>query len=83
MDGIFFVIDAGDFERLSVAQEVLQEMARHPGLAGREIPLVILSNKQDLNDKVDELQLRQILQIERLKVLNQSIKFQVKDTIGI
>ena len=82
MDGIFFVVDAGDFERLSVAQEVLQEMARHPGLSGREIPLVILSNKQDLNDKVDELQLRQILQVERLKALNQSIKFSVKDTIG-
>ena len=47
-------------ERLTVAQEVLQEMARHPGLYGREIPLVILSNKQDLpdEDRVDELQLR-------------------------
>ena len=83
MDGIFFVIDASDLQRLSVAQEVLQEMARHPGLINRQIPLIILSNKQDLPDKVDELQLRQILQVERLKNLNQSIKFYVKDTIGI
>ena len=47
------MVDAGDFERLSVAQEVLQEMARHPALSGREIPFVILSNKQDLVEKVD------------------------------
>ena len=70
VDGIFFVVDASDFERLSVAQEVLQEMVRHPALADRSIPIVILSNKQDLPNKVDELQLRQILQVERLKVLN-------------
>ena len=58
VDGIFFVVDASDLERLSVAQEILQEIVRHPGLEGRRIPLVILSNKQDLADKVDELQLR-------------------------
>lgn len=58
-------------------------MARHPALSDREIPLVILSNKQDLQDKVDELQLRQILQVERLKVLNQDLRIYVKDTIGI
>ena len=58
-------------------------MARHPCLAHRDIPLVILSNKQDNEDKVDELQLRQILQIERLKMVNQNIRFHVKDTIGI
>ena len=79
------MVDASDTERLSVVQEVLQEMARHPGLMGRQIPLVILSNKQDMpdQDKVDELQLRQILQVERLKTLNQNIRFYVKDTIGI
>ena len=56
MDGIFFVVDASDIERLSVAQEVLQEMARHPGLYRRDpIPLVILSNKMDLAEKGEEL----------------------------
>ena len=55
VDGIFFVVDASDYERLSVAQEVLQEMARHPCLHGRELPFVIISNKQDLREKVDDL----------------------------
>ena len=70
MDGIFFVVDSTDLERLSVAQEILQEIVRHPALARRQIPLCILSNKQDLEGHIDELQMRQILQIERLKVLN-------------
>jgi GTPase SAR1 family protein len=55
VDGIFFVVDSSDLERLSVAQEILQEISRHPGLKDRRIPLVILSNKQDLTDSVDEL----------------------------
>ena len=48
VDGIFFVIDCSDRDRIAIAQEVLQEMARHPGLARRKIPFVILANKQDL-----------------------------------
>ena len=51
MDGIFFVVDDSDVDKLGVAQEVLHEMARHPGLAGREIPVCILANKQDKDIK--------------------------------
>ena len=56
VDGIFFVIDSADHERLPVVQEVLQELVRHPGLARRSIPLVILANKQDAkpNNKYSE-----------------------------
>jgi ADP-ribosylation factor-like protein 6 len=45
VDGIFFVVDASDLTRISIVQEVLHEMARHPGLKGRQIPFVILANK--------------------------------------
>ena len=48
VDGIFFVIDSTDKDRLSIAAEVLHEMAKHPGLQGRQIPFVILANKTDL-----------------------------------
>jgi signal recognition particle receptor subunit beta len=37
------------------------EMAKHPGLRDRSIPFVILANKQDLEDSVDELMLRKVL----------------------
>mgnify|MGYP001082844807 CR=1 FL=1 len=32
VDGIFFVIDSTDKDRLNVVAEVLHEMAKHPGL---------------------------------------------------
>ena len=32
VDGIFFVIDTSDKERISIAAEVLEKMAVHPGL---------------------------------------------------
>jgi len=50
VDGIFFVIDSTDKDRLNVVAEVLHEMAKHPGLQGRQIPFVILANKIDHQD---------------------------------
>jgi len=57
-------VDTADRERLSIVQEILMFMAKHPGLSQREIPFVILANKQDLDDSVDELILRKILQVD-------------------
>lgn len=39
-------------------------MAKHPGLREREIPFVVLANKQELEESVDELMLRKVLQID-------------------
>ncbi len=64
MDGIFFVVDTADRERLSVVQEIMMCIAKHPSLRFREIPFVVLANKQDLEDSVDELMLRKILHID-------------------
>lgn len=61
VDGIFFVVDTADRERLSVVQEILLQIAKHPGLRDRRIPFIILANKQDLDDAVDELMLRKVL----------------------
>lgn len=57
-------------------------IGKHPGLRDREIPFVILANKQDLDDAVDELMLRKVLQVDQLKTLN-NMKYYVKNTIGI
>jgi len=42
-------------------QEVLHEIARHPGIQGRAIPFVILANKQDEPNAIDEVKLRRII----------------------
>eukprot|EP00347_Sterkiella_histriomuscorum_P012090 403369929 len=82
VDGIFFVVDTADRDRLSAVQEILMHIAKHPGLRDREIPFVILANKQDLEDSVDELLLRKILQVDQLKTLN-SMRYFVKNIIGV
>ena len=45
VDGILFVVDCADKDRLPIVVEVLEEMARHPGLANRNIPFLICANK--------------------------------------
>ena len=82
VDGIFFVVDATDLTRISIVQEVLQEIARHPGLKGRSIPFVILANKQDDDNALDEVKLRRVIQLDRLKTMN-DLKYYVKNTTGI
>ncbi|CDW87057.1 adp-ribosylation factor-like protein 6 [Stylonychia lemnae] len=82
VDGIFFVVDSADRDRLSIVQEVLMHIAKHPSLNQREIPFIILANKQDQPDSVDELMLRKILQVDTLKTMN-SMRYFVKNVIGI
>ena len=82
VDGIFFVVDCYDKDRLPIVQEILEEMARHPGLAGRKIPFVIMANKQDMEDSVDDLELTKFIQIDKLKVMNDLI-YSVKPVIGL
>ena len=82
MDGIFFVVDTTDKDRLPIVAEVLEEMARHPGLGGRDIPFLILGNKSDCEDSVDEKELTKFLQLDKLKSLNEC-KYQVRNIIAI
>ena len=56
-------------------------MAKHPLLRHRDIPFVVLANKQDLPDRVEEDDLRKIVQIDMLKSIS-SMQFYVKNTIG-
>ena len=58
-------------------------MARHPGLDKRSIPVVILANKQDADNHVDELTLRKIIKLDALKAMKPSLKWFIKNTTGI
>ena len=57
-------------------------MARHPGLQGRRIPFIICGNKQDEESALSERQLRRVLQVDRLKTMN-DLKYMVHSTAGI
>ena len=77
VDGILFVVDCADKDRLPIVVEVLEEMARHPGLADRKIPFLICANKQDHPDAIDDNTLRKFIQLDKLKSMNE-MKYDVK-----
>jgi len=55
------VVDSADRTRLSIVQELLMEMAKHPILGRREIPVIVLANKQDIQGAVEEEDLKKII----------------------
>lgn len=57
-------------------------MAKHPLLRHRDIPFVVLANKQDLFNRVEEDDLRKIIQVDMLKSIS-TMQFYVKNTIGV
>ena len=57
-------------------------MARHPSLVDRKIPFLILANKNDSPDAIEEGELRKIVQLDKLKSIS-TMKYDVKTTIGI
>lgn len=54
-DGIIFVVDSCDIERLEEAKMELTRTARSPDNAG--VPILILANKQDLPGTTDIIKL--------------------------
>jgi signal recognition particle receptor subunit beta len=58
------------------------EMAKHPNLRNRDIPFIILANKQDLPGRIDEEELKLIVQLNSLKSVSK-LNWYVKNTIGV
>ena len=52
VDGLIFVIDSSDKERLSIVKEELMKIMIEPGL--EKVPVLIMCNKQDLEDAASE-----------------------------
>ena len=57
-------------------------MATHPNLVKRKIPFLILANKQDCENAINEMDLRKYIFLDKLKTLNE-LEYLVQDTVGI
>lgn len=64
-EGIVFVIDTYDRERLEEASEQLQRLLAEDDLLG--IPLLIFANKADLPSKVTLTELSKILKLDSIR----------------
>ncbi|XP_017786021.1 PREDICTED: ADP-ribosylation factor-like protein 13B [Nicrophorus vespilloides] len=62
--GVIFVIDSSDYERLNEAQESLTKVISHEKMRGK--PLLVLANKQDHENALDDIDLIEKLQLEML-----------------
>nr|CAH7713294.1 unnamed protein product [Callosobruchus chinensis] len=62
--GVIFVIDSSDYSRLNEAKMVLEEIVSSDRIAGK--PLLVLANKQDYENALDEVDIIENLQIEQL-----------------
>ena len=65
VDGLIFVVDSNDRDRLSIVKEELMKILVEPGLEG--VPILIMANKQDVEGAADVDEIVKHLGIDDLK----------------
>ncbi len=65
MDGIIFVVDCNDKDRVEESKEELVKLLNEEELNG--LPLLVMANKQDLKDAVNPKELGEILELSKEK----------------
>ena len=71
-DGLVFVVDSSDIDRIQMAKEELDKLNSHPMLAN--IPFLIFANKQDLSTAVGKEKIYQKLNLFSYKDRNWHIQ---------
>eukprot|EP00658_Telonema_sp_P-2_P077696 TRINITY_DN7088_c0_g3_i15.p1 TRINITY_DN7088_c0_g3~~TRINITY_DN7088_c0_g3_i15.p1 ORF type:complete len:183 (-),score=35.66 TRINITY_DN7088_c0_g3_i15:569-1117(-) len=64
-DGVLFVLDASDRERLEIAKQELHSLLRETALAG--IGFAVLGNKSDVDDAMGPRELAELLELEKIR----------------
>lgn len=62
--GVIFVVDSSDYQRLDEARQVLYNLLSHEKISGK--PILLLANKQDRQEALDEMDLVEKLELEAL-----------------
>ncbi|KAM8977028.1 ADP-ribosylation factor-like protein 13B [Pelodytes ibericus] len=61
--GVVFVVDSTDVQRMGETRKLLENVVRHPKVAGK--PILVLVNKQDVKDSMDESDIIDKLSLEK------------------
>jgi signal recognition particle receptor subunit beta len=77
-DGVIYVIDAADRDRLSLVKTNIDEFLRHPHLKRK--PIVFIANKQDLQDALKKEEIKRLLSLDKKSIGN---PFSIKPGSGI
>ena len=68
VDGVIMVIDSADVERMKIVQDELSKIVVEPGL--ETVPILILANKQDLDDALGQAEISEWLNIKEISRKN-------------
>lgn len=74
-DGIIFLVDSHDHERLDEAQEELANICREEAM--EEIPILVLGNKIDLPNSLSEVDLHKALSLNQLQGISSARPMQL------
>ncbi|CAF0755798.1 unnamed protein product [Brachionus calyciflorus] len=69
-NAIIFVIDSSDRMRFVVSNEELADVVNHAEIKNKDIPLLILANKKDVKGAASENEIKNELEINRIKGRN-------------
>ncbi|CAI2381691.1 unnamed protein product [Moneuplotes crassus] len=78
-DGIFFIVDSTDTERLSIVQEMLIQISEDPILEGSHIPFLIIFNKINHPDALSSKEIVNFIEFNDIKFRNQTLTWGVED----
>lgn len=77
-NGLVFVVDSSDRERISEACNELRSILKDPAML--DVPVLVLGNKSDLPEAMDEQELGFRLRLHEIKAKNWSIQMSVATT---
>ena len=81
VDGIFFMVDATDHERLSIVQELLTFIPQDPLLKDTNMPILVVFNKMDWENALSSKEILEFIEFNDIKLKNPHIKWGVEETI--
>ena len=83
VDGIFFMVDATDHERLSIVQEMLNLIPQDTLLKDVNMPILVIFNKMDWPNALSSKEILDFIEFNDIKLRNSHIKWGVEETIVI
>ena len=81
VDGIFFVVDATDHERLSIVGELLNFISQDVLLKDSNMPFLVIFNKMDKRGALSSKEMLNFIEFNEIKLRNPKLKWGVEETI--
>lgn len=84
VNGVVFVVDASDRDRISCAKDELEALLLHPDLRKRHISLLLLLNKMDVEEKtMSPSEMETVMRLKYLQMNQRNVDIHVQSCSAI